>query len=123
MHSNAMSLAPMTFPPWSRDERGSRSISGHDADTWEYTPGPARRLPQFGHVHGITLGHRRLCFAVAEPIALTGDRLDVARRLPLVAELHAKLAHVAIDDVALDLESTAPDAGEQRLAREHLAGV
>src|SRR5712691_5124678 len=39
-----------------------------------------------------------------ESVARTGHRLDVARRTPLIIELHAELADMAVNDVALDLE-------------------
>src|SRR2546427_7203154 len=57
-----------------------------------------------------------------EAVALAGHRLDEMRVAPAVAELYAKLADVAVDDVALHLRGLTPQAwgGEvpaQRLPR------
>src|SRR6266576_676384 len=58
-----------------------------------------------------------------EPIARPGDCLDETRRAPFVTELHPQLADVTIDDVALDLEFTAPNAGEEVFPAQGPAGV
>src|SRR4051812_13535208 len=58
-----------------------------------------------------------------EAVALARDRLDVLRLPPVVVELHAKLADVAVHDVALDLEIGAPDRCEKGLSRKDLARV
>src|SRR6266571_6570335 len=65
-------------------------------------------------------GHARLRL---ESITRTRHGLDVPRRAPLVVELHAQLADVTVDDVALDLELAAPDRCEQVLATQRLSGV
>src|SRR5439155_3279830 len=59
----------------------------------------------------------------AESVALTGYRLDELWRTPVVTKLHAKLANVAINDIALDLELAAPDAREQLLAAQDFPRV
>src|SRR2546430_10264863 len=56
-------------------------------------------------------------------VALAGHRLDEMRVAPAVAELYAKLADVAVDDVALDLEVLAPDAVEDELPAQRLPGT
>src|SRR5207253_8966398 len=58
-----------------------------------------------------------------ETVSLAWNGFDVARRAPIIVELHAKLPDVTIDDIALDLEVAAPDARQQALACEHLTGV
>src|SRR2546428_2126414 len=58
-----------------------------------------------------------------EAVALAGHRLDEMRVAPAVAELYAKLADVAVDDVALDLEVLTPDAVEDELAAQRLPGT
>src|SRR5258706_12083248 len=68
-------------------------------------------------------GASYVAVAITEPVALAGDGLDVARCAPVVAELHAQLAHVSVDDVAFDLEGVAPDVGEKGFAREYLPRV
>src|ERR671936_2562412 len=59
------------------------------------------------------------------PIAVppSGHRFDESWTAPVVAELHAKLADVPVDDVALDLEFASPDARDEVLSAEHLARV
>src|SRR5438445_2779572 len=58
-----------------------------------------------------------------EAVALAGHRLDEMRVAPAVAELYAKLADVAVDDVALDLEVLTPDAVEDELPAQRLPGT
>src|SRR5213593_4003252 len=72
---------------------------------------------------GTSLGRGGDFRLLLESVAGAGHGLDVARRAPLVVELHAQLADVTIDDIALDLELAAPDRREQVLAAQGLAGV
>src|SRR5438270_12745142 len=58
-----------------------------------------------------------------KPVSATGNGHDITRRPPLVAELHAQLPDVTVDDVALDLELTAPDRREQIFAAQGFARV
>src|SRR5438093_1010171 len=58
-----------------------------------------------------------------EPIPRAGDGLDEAGRPPIVVELHTQLADVTIDNVALDLEFAAPDAGEKVFPAQRSSGV
>src|SRR5437667_1901010 len=58
-----------------------------------------------------------------EAIPRSGHRLDESGRAPLVSELHPQLADVAIDDIALDFELTAPDGREKVLTGQRFSGV
>src|SRR5712691_9027067 len=58
-----------------------------------------------------------------EAVTRPGDGLDETRRAPLVTELHPELADVTIDDVALDLEFTTPDAREKVFSAPRPSGV
>src|SRR5439155_1269952 len=70
-----------------------------------------------------SVDRRRLRDLSAESVALTGYRLDELWRTPVVTKLHAKLANVAINDIALDLELAAPDDREQLLAAQDFPRV
>ena len=50
-----------------------------------------------------------------EAVSRSGHRFDESGRAPLVSQLHPQLADVAIDDIALNLELTAPDGREKVL--------
>src|SRR2546430_2869140 len=58
-----------------------------------------------------------------EAVPRSGHRLDESGRAPLVAELDPQLADVAIHDIALDFELTAPDGREKVLTGQRLPGV
>src|SRR5256885_7122702 len=58
-----------------------------------------------------------------EAVPGSGHRLDESGRAPLVSELDPQLADVAIYDIALDFELTAPDGREKVLTGERFPGV
>src|SRR5438034_335005 len=90
-------------------------------------PPPTPSLPLFmegtDFAAALLLGGRAHFGLRLESVTRSRDGLDVARRAPLVVELHAELANVPIDDIALDLELTAPDRGKKIFPADRLSGL
>src|SRR5439155_9141144 len=90
-------------------------------------PPPTPSLPLFTEgtdvPAALLLGGRAHFGLRLESVTRSRDGLDVARRAPLIVELHAELADVPIDDIALDLELTTPNRGKKIFPAERLSGV
>src|SRR2546428_2393483 len=72
---------------------------------------------------GFGIGERGALVTDQEPVSLPRDGLDELGAAPIVLELHAKVAHVAIDEVALGDVVGPPERIEDRLAVDGLAGI
>ena len=94
--------------------RGRPALPVNDVSCSQVTPPPTRARPRTITRRGAYwlpallrgCAQARLRF---EPVASPRHRLDVSGRAPLVTQPHAQLADVTVDDVAFDLELTAPD--------------
>src|SRR5438552_9159552 len=81
------------------------------------SPGPSLPRFTFGSncADALLVGRATDAQLRLEAVARSGHRLDESGCTPLVSELHAQFADVAIHDIALDFELTAPDGREKVL--------